>query len=84
MSHRVLTAHVPSALAKEVDAVAERLDRPRGWIMKAALEQYLALERTRHQMTLEALAEVDAGETDAHEDVVRWAANLSKSRRKSR
>lgn len=84
MSHRVLTAHVPSALAKEVDAVAERLDRPRGWIMKAALEQYLALERTRHEMTLEALAEVDAGQTDTHEEVVRWAANLSKPRRKIR
>lgn len=84
MSHRVLTAHVPTALAKEVDAVAERLDRPRGWIMKAALEQYLALERTRHQMTLEALAEVDSGQTDAHEEVVRWAASLAKPRRKRR
>lgn len=83
MSHRVLTTHVPSALAKEVDAVAERLDRPRGWILKAALEQYLALERTRHEMTLEALAEVEAGQTDSHEEVVRWAASL-KARRKSR
>lgn len=52
--------------------------------MKAALEQYLALERTRHQMTLEALAEVDAGQTDPHEEVVRWAASLGKPRRKSR
>lgn len=84
MSHRVLTTHVPSALAREVDAVAARLDRPRGWIMKAALEQFLALERTRHQLTLEALAEVDAGETDSHDEVVRWAATLSKPRRKSR
>ena len=52
--------------------------------MKAALEQYLALERTRHQMTVEALAEVDAGQTDSHEEVVRWAASLAKPRRKSR
>lgn len=68
MSRRVLTAHVPSALAKKVDVVAERL----------------ALERIRHELTLEALAEVDAGETDAHEELVRWAAHLSKPRRKSR
>lgn len=65
MTHRVVTAHVPSALAKEVDALATRLDRPRGWIMKAALEQYLALEKTRHELTLEALAEVDAGQTSS-------------------
>ncbi|MBI5548800.1 MAG: CopG family transcriptional regulator [Deltaproteobacteria bacterium] len=82
MSHRVLTTHVPSALAKEDDSVAERLDRPRGWILKAALEQYLALERTRHELTLEALAEVDAGQTEPHEEVVRWAASLPKRPRR--
>ncbi len=84
MSHRVVTAHVPSAMAREVDALAARLDRPRGWVMKAALEQYLALERTRHELTLEALAEVDAGHTDLHEDVRRWAQTLTTRRRKTR
>lgn len=84
MSHRVLTAHVPSALAKEVDALADRLDRPRGWIMKAALEQYLALERARHELTLEALADVDEGRTEPHEDIRRWADSLPGRRRKSR
>ncbi len=33
-------------------------------------------ESARHQMTLEALAEVDAGKTDSHEEVVRWVAKL--------
>ena len=84
MTQRVLTAHVPSSLAKEVDALAERIDRPRGWIMKAALEQYLALERMRHEMTLEALAEVDAGKTIPHEDVRRWVDSLPTGRRKAR
>jgi predicted transcriptional regulator len=84
MSHRVLTAHVPIALAKEVDAIAERLDRPRGWIMKAALEQYVALEQSRHELTLEALADVDAGRTEPHEDVRRWAAGLKGRRNKAR
>jgi len=84
MSHRVLTAHVPVALAKEVDSLAERLDRPRGWIMKAALEQYLALERSRHELTLEALGDVDAGRVDSHDQVVRWAAALKGRRTKAR
>lgn len=82
MTHRVVTAHVPLALAKEVDALAERLDRPRGWVMKAALEQYLALEQSRHELTLEGLADVDAGRTDAHEEVRRWAEGLKAPRRR--
>ncbi|SEQ52325.1 ribbon-helix-helix domain-containing protein [Sphingobium sp. YR768] len=34
---RVITAHVPTDLADQVDALAARLDRSRGWIMKQAL-----------------------------------------------
>jgi predicted transcriptional regulator len=82
MTHRVLTAHVPSALAKEVDSLAERLDRPRGWVVKAALEQYLALERTRHAMTLTALEDVDAGRLVEHADVKRWAQTLTPRRKR--
>jgi predicted transcriptional regulator len=52
--------------------------------MKAALEQYLALERLRHEMTLEALAEVDEGKTLAHDDVRRWVDSLPRARRKTR
>jgi|CXWL01.1.fsa_nt_gi predicted transcriptional regulator len=81
MAHRVLTAHVPQALAREVDALAEQFDRPRGWIMNEALTLYVELERERHQLTLEALAEVDAGSTVAHEEIETWAASLKKSRR---
>ena len=84
MSHRVLTTHVPTALAKEVDLLAERLDRPRGWILKAALEQYLALEQSRHELTLEGLADVDEGRTVAHEDVRHWASGLKGRRGKTR
>lgn len=76
MSQRVLTAHVPDLLARRVDALAERLDRPRGWIVAEALTRFVELEQERHQLTLEALADVDAGRTVAHGDVVRWAASL--------
>lgn len=82
MAHRVLTAHVPSALAREVDALAEQFDRPRGWIMKAALTLYVDLERKRHALTLEALSDVDAGRTVAHADLETWAASLRKGARR--
>lgn len=75
MTTRVLTAHIPADLAERVDIAAERLDRPRAWIVKQALTAWLR-EEDRHQATLEALAQVDAGETIDHEVVKAWAKKL--------
>lgn len=82
MTHRVLTAHVPAALAREVDALAQQLDRPRGWIVAEALSLFVGLERSRHELTVEALAEVDQGRTIPHADVEAWARSLSPSAKK--
>lgn len=76
MTTRVLTAHVPLDLAEKVDAAAERLDRPRAWIVKQALAAWLDREERRHQMILEGLADIDAGRTVDHEAVRAWAASL--------
>ena len=76
MATRVLTAHVPTDLAEEVDAAARRMDRPRAWVVKEALSDWLALEAERHRMTLEAIAEGDAGDLVDHERVVAWAESL--------
>jgi predicted transcriptional regulator len=74
---KVLTAHVPLPLADRVDAMAERLDRSRGWIVKQALAAWVDLEEERHRMTLAALADVDAGRViDAHA-VQAWADSLT-------
>ena len=51
---RVVTAHLPADLAKKLDALAERLDRPKGWIVKEAIASFISLEEKRHQLTLEA------------------------------
>jgi predicted transcriptional regulator len=84
VTDRVLTTHVPAELAKEVDALAERLDRPRGWVMKHALELLVDLEKKRHQLTLEALADVDAGRTVDHAEIEAWAKSLGKPRRRGK
>lgn len=73
---RVLTAHVPAALAAKVDALAGQLDRSRGWVVKQALAAWVELEEKRHQLTLDALADVDAGRGVPHEQVKAWAASL--------
>lgn len=76
MTSRVLTAHVPTELADKVDEAAARLDRSRAWIVKQALSAWLDREERRHQMTLHALAQVDAGETIDHEVVMEWAGRF--------
>ncbi len=82
MTERVLTAHVPSSLAREVDRIAERLDRPRGWVVKEALTRYVDLEQKRFQLTREALDDVDAERLVDHADVEAWAASLTRSARR--
>ena len=73
---RVLTAHVPMGLAEKVDAMAARLERSRGWVMKQALAAWVDQEEERYRMTLEALADVDAGRVIDHQAIQAWADSL--------
>ncbi len=76
MQTRTVTAHIPVELAQQIDDAAERLERPRGWIVKQALMNWVSLEERRHQMILEALKEVDEGKFVEHEAIEKWAAGL--------
>ena len=73
---RVVTAHVPLPLAQKVDQLASRLERSRGWIIKQALSAWIAQEEERRRLTLEALADVDAGNVVDHQAVQAWADSL--------
>ncbi len=84
MAERVVTAHIPVLLAREVDRLADRLERPRGWVVKEALMRYVELERKRHELTREALDDVEAGRVVEHAAVAAWAARVAGSARKSR
>ncbi|WP_083355134.1 CopG family ribbon-helix-helix protein [Mesorhizobium sp. ORS 3428] len=77
MDTKVITAHVPLPLAEKVDQLAARLERPRGWIVKQALSAWVDLEEERQRLTLEALADVDAGRIIDHPAVQLWAESLS-------
>lgn len=74
---RVLTAHVPVDLADHVDALAARIERSRGWIVKQALAAWIDQEEERHTLTLEALADVDAGRVIDQRAIQAWAESLS-------
>ncbi|KGM40558.1 CopG family transcriptional regulator [Aquabacterium sp. NJ1] len=73
---RVMTAHVPLPLAEQVDQLATRLDRSRGWVLKQALAAFVDREAERYRMTLEAMDDVDAKRGLSHQDVKAWAATL--------
>ena len=61
MSTRVLTAHIPEELAEKVDAYARSMERSRAWIVKQALADWVDWEEQKHQMTLQGLADIEAG-----------------------
>ncbi len=76
MTTQTVTAHIPKDLVSKVDALAARQDRPRGWAVKQALSDWVALEEERHRLILEALDDVDAGRLVPHEDASHWLASL--------
>lgn len=76
MATRVVTAHLPEEMAERIDEVAERLERSRGWIVKQAVSDWLALEDDRRRMTLEALASVDRGEIVGQSEIDAWVNGL--------
>lgn len=80
MNTKVLTAHVPLALAEKVDQMAAHLERSRGWVMKQALSAWIAQEEERSRLTREALADVDAARVIDHQAVQAWADSLSADR----
>lgn len=74
---KVLTAHIPLALAEKVDQVAARLERSRGWVVKQALSAWIEQEEERTRLTHEALADVDDGRVIDHQAVQAWADSLT-------
>ncbi|MEJ7668887.1 MAG: ribbon-helix-helix domain-containing protein [Casimicrobiaceae bacterium] len=84
MDTRVVTAHLPADLAKKLDGLAERLDRPKGWIVKEAIASFISLEEKRFQLTLEALADVDSKRTVDHAEVDAWAGGLRTAKPRAR
>jgi predicted transcriptional regulator len=81
MNTRVVTAHLPGELAERLDALAEDLERPRGWLVKEAIQAYLDVEDERRRETIAALKEVDAGALVEHGEVEAWVRGLRSARK---
>ena len=76
MRTRRLSVHVPLSLARKIDSLAVRLNRPLDWIVEQCLRTWIDREELHHCWTLEALADVDAGRVIDHDIVKAWADSL--------
>ena len=80
---RVVTANLPDELVSRMDEVAGRIDRSKSWIVREAVAEWLAEEQRRHELTLEALKDVDEGRTIPHEDVLAMVEQRKRERREA-
>ena len=76
MDTRVITARIPLDLADRVDEYADQMHKSRDWIIRRALGDWVAWEDKKHQMTLEGLADIDAGRVVEDEQVRAWIESL--------
>lgn len=80
---RMITAKLDGKLVEELDEAADRIERSKSWIVREALTEWLAEDRRRYELTIDALAEVDAGRLVEQGDVEDWAAKRRKARAKA-
>lgn len=76
MKTQTVTAHIPKELVARVDAMAAFEDRPRGWVVKQALADWVYTAEERHRMLQEAFDDVEAGRLIAHENMIAWAESI--------
>jgi predicted transcriptional regulator len=81
---RVVTAKLPDELAARLDEISERIDRSKSWIVREAVSEWLTEEQRRYELTLEALADVDAGRTIPHDEVLARVEHRKRERREAR
>ena len=80
---RVVTAKLPDDLVSEMDEVAERIDRSKSWFVRQAVAEWLAEERRRYELTLEAMKSVDEGISFSQEEIEKHFAARRKARSKA-
>lgn len=85
MDTRLVTARLPTELSDKLDILSKHRNRPRAWIVKEAIASYLALDEARHRLTMEGLADADAGRLIDHTEIeVRVTARIEPKRTRRR
>lgn len=77
METQTVTAHISKKLVAKIDAMASLQDRPRGWVVKQALADWVATQEERDLLTRQAMESVTSGIGIPHEEMSAWASSLS-------
>lgn len=72
----VVTSRLREETASELDRLAERLDRSRGWVIARAVEKYVSVENELLDLLDEAEREIERGDYYTHEEMVAWIKSL--------
>ncbi|MDG2530890.1 CopG family ribbon-helix-helix protein [Caulobacter endophyticus] len=76
MRTKVLTVEVPAPLADQIGRLAVRQDRSQDAVVGEALAAWADREERLRTLTLEGLADVDAGRLVEQADMEAWADSL--------
>lgn len=71
----VTTVRLPPETEQQLDALAQKLDRSKGWLINQALKEYVErqrLEQVRWRETLEAIEVASQGRVIAADQVHDW------------
>lgn len=69
MAEGVFTVRIPPEKQRQLDALAEVLDRSRNWVVSDAIDQYLNVQAWQIAQIRHGIEEADRGELIPHEEV---------------
>ena len=70
MAEGVFTVRISPEKQRQLDALAQVLDRSRNWVVSAAINQYLDVQAWQIAQIQHGVAEADRGELVPHEEVL--------------
>jgi predicted transcriptional regulator len=69
MAEGVFTVRIPPEKQRQLDALAQMLDRSRNWVVSDAIDQYLDIQAWQIEQIQRGVEEADRGELVSHEEV---------------
>ena len=70
----VITARIATELAAELDRLADKLGRSRGWVIGRAIDRFVTEELSLLDSLDEAEAQIDRGEFFTQDEMKAWFA----------
>jgi predicted transcriptional regulator len=69
MAEGVFTVRIPPEKQRQLDALAQVLERSRNWVVSDAIDQYLDVQAWQIEQIQHGVEEADRGELISHEEV---------------